>query len=163
MKFYDEPLSLFYKFYDVYQPFNFNKKVSYLGQWYFSQLQRTLLRLSQAHPRISYLFYSWPTHIGESVEKFCPGNRGSIPGWVRPKTQKWYLISPCITLSSIKYLSIVKWRKEERSNYWKWSLRVALDYGRKLYFIYIYIFVFLVSWFNGISTVVGYLMLKPSS
>ena len=31
-----------------------------------------------------------------------PGDRGSIPGQVIPKTQKWYLMPPCFTLSIIK-------------------------------------------------------------
>ena len=31
-----------------------------------------------------------------------PGDWGSIPGQVRPKTQKWYLILPCLTLSIIR-------------------------------------------------------------
>ena len=59
-----------------------------------------------------------------------PGDRGSIPGWVIPKTQKWYLISPCLTLSIIRYGSRVK-----RSNsvlLLKRSLRVTLDYDRQL-------------------------------
>ena len=31
-----------------------------------------------------------------------PGDQGSIPGRVMPKTQKWYLMPPCITLSIIR-------------------------------------------------------------
>ena len=38
-----------------------------------------------------------------------PGDRGSIPDRVIPKTQKWYLIPPCLTLSIIRYGSRVKW------------------------------------------------------
>ena len=38
-----------------------------------------------------------------------PGNRGSIPGWVIPKTQKWYLMPPCLTLSTIRWGLRVKW------------------------------------------------------
>ena len=38
------------------------------------------------------------------------GNLGSIPGQVMPKTfKKWYLMSPCLTLSIIRYRSRVKW------------------------------------------------------
>ena len=34
-----------------------------------------------------------------------PGDRGSIPGRVIPKTfKKWYLIPPCLTLSIIRYV-----------------------------------------------------------
>ena len=38
-----------------------------------------------------------------------PGDGGSIPGRVIPKTQKWFLIPPCLTLSIIRYGSMVKW------------------------------------------------------
>ena len=31
-----------------------------------------------------------------------PGDRGSTPGRVIPKTQKWYLMPSCITLSIIR-------------------------------------------------------------
>ena len=39
-----------------------------------------------------------------------PGNQGSLPGRVIPKTLKeLYLIPPCLTLSIIRYVSRVKW------------------------------------------------------
>ena len=38
-----------------------------------------------------------------------PGDLGSIPGRVIPKTLKWYLIPTCLTLSNIRYISRVKW------------------------------------------------------
>ena len=38
-----------------------------------------------------------------------PGDRGSIPGRVIRKTEKWYLMSTCLTISIIKYGSRVKW------------------------------------------------------
>ena len=38
-----------------------------------------------------------------------PGERGSIPGRVISKTQKWHLMQPCLTLSIIRYGSRVKW------------------------------------------------------
>ena len=38
-----------------------------------------------------------------------PGDRGSIPSRVIPKTQKWYLVTTCLTLSIISYGSWVKW------------------------------------------------------
>ena len=37
------------------------------------------------------------------------GDLGSILGRVIPKTLKWYLIPPCLTLSNIRYISRVKW------------------------------------------------------
>ena len=36
-----------------------------------------------------------------------PGGRGSILGRVIPKTQKSYLMSPCLTLSILRYRSRV--------------------------------------------------------
>ena len=38
-----------------------------------------------------------------------PGDLGSIPGCIIPKTLKWYLIPPWLTLSNIRYISRVKW------------------------------------------------------
>ena len=35
------------------------------------------------------------------------GDWGSIPRRVIPKTQKWYLMPPCLTLSIIRYVSRV--------------------------------------------------------
>ena len=37
------------------------------------------------------------------------GDRVSIPIWVIPKIQKWYLMPPCLTLIIIRYGSRVKW------------------------------------------------------
>ena len=72
-----------------------------------------------------------------------PGDLGSIPAQVIPKTQKWYLMLPCLTLSIIRYGSRVKWSNLEKGvapsptpwccNYRKGSLWVILDYGRQLY------------------------------
>ena len=44
-----------------------------------------------------------------------PGDRGSIPGRVIPKTLKWYLMPPYLILSNIRYVSRVKWSKEKSS------------------------------------------------
>ena len=73
-----------------------------------------------------------------------PGDLGSIPGWVIPKTfkKKWYLLPLCLTLSNIRYISRVKWSNPGKgvahspttqcSSYWKGSLQVGLDYIRQL-------------------------------
>ena len=45
----------------------------------------------------------------ETVFTNGQGDRGSIPGRVISNTSKWYLISPCLTLSKIMYVSRVKW------------------------------------------------------
>ena len=86
-----------------------------------------------------------------------PGLRGSIPGRVIAKSQKWYL-RPCSTLSSIKYVWSVKWRNPGKGvapsptppciSYWKGSLRIALDNGCQIYlYIYIYIYIYIVTWY----------------
>ena len=49
--------------------------------------------------------------IGMMVRAFANGPRdlGSIPGRVIPKTQKRYLMPPCLTFSFIRYWSRIKW------------------------------------------------------
>ena len=37
------------------------------------------------------------------------GDLDSIPGRVIPKTLKWYLIPPCLTLSNIRYVGRLNW------------------------------------------------------
>ncbi len=81
-----------------------------------------------------------------------PVNRSSIPGRVIPKTQKWYLIPPCLAFSTIRWGSRVKWSNPGKgvapspaprwSSYWKGSLRVTLDYSRQLYFTLLYIYIY---------------------
>ena len=84
------------------------------------------------------------------------GDLGSIPGRVIPKTQKWYLIPSCLTLSIIRCRSRLKWSNTGKgvapsptswcSSNWKGSLWVTLDYSRQLYLLYLYFFlVYLVS------------------
>ena len=43
-----------------------------------------------------------------------PRDRGSIAGRVIPKTKKWYLMPPCLTLNIIRYVSRVKWSNLEK-------------------------------------------------
>ena len=73
----------------------------------------------------------WETWVQSHVESY-------------QKLLKWYLISPCLTVSNIRYVSRVKWSNLGKGvalfptpqcrSYWKRSLLVALDYGRQLYF-----------------------------
>ena len=61
------------------------------------------------------------------------------------RLKKWYLITPCLTLSNIRYISRVKWSNPGKgvapspiprcSCNWKGSLPVALNYGRQLYLL----------------------------
>ena len=97
----------------------------------------------QNHGRTLYSLGQWPSLnqlIGLVGRVFANGQRdlGSIPGRIIPKTLKWYLIPPCLTLSNLRYISKVKWSNPGKwvapspiphSSYWKGSLLVALDYG----------------------------------
>ena len=55
-----------------------------------------------------------------------PGDRSSIPGWVIPKTQKWYLMPLCLTHSIIKWNNpgkgVAPFPTPTSSRYWKRSL-----------------------------------------
>ena len=71
-----------------------------------------------------------------------PGDWCWIPGRVIPKTQKWYLMPPCLTLSTVRYRSRIKWSNPENGvassstlrccSYWKESYLVAHYSGRQL-------------------------------
>ena len=72
-----------------------------------------------------------------------PGDLGSIPGRVIPKTPKMVLDAILLNTQHYKVLSRVKWSNPGKgvapspklrcSSYRKGSLRVTLDYGRQLY------------------------------
>ena len=61
------------------------------------------------------------------------------------RLKKWYLITPCLTLSIIRYWSRIKWSNPGKgvenfsilwcSGYWKGSLQVVLNNGRQLYLL----------------------------
>ena len=69
-----------------------------------------------------------------------PGDWRSIP-----RLKKWFLIPPYLTLSNIRYGSMVKWSNPgigvapsptpRYSSYWKGSLRVALDDNHQIYLL----------------------------
>ena len=95
-------------------------------------------------------------YIYDLIGRVFANNRCSISGRVMPKNKKWYLMPPCLTLSTIKYVSRVKWRNQGKgvapspmpccSSNWKGNSRVALDYRHKLYFyIYIYIYIYIMT------------------
>ena len=87
--------------------------------------------------------------IGLGVRVFAngPGDLGSIPGRVIPKTQK--MVLDASLLSTQHYKVRIKGKVEQSSegvapspthwcrSYRKGSLQVTLDYGRQLFFIYI--------------------------
>ena len=74
----------------------------------------------------------WETGVQSQVESYS-------------RLKEWHLMSPCLTLSIMRYGSRVKWSNPGKgvassptpqcSSYWKGSLLVALDYGSQLYFI----------------------------
>ena len=78
------------------------------------------------------LTYLWLPYALGRVFPNGPGDLGSIPGHVIPKTLKWYLIPPWLKLNIIMYLSRVKWSNPRKrvvlsltprcSCYWKGSL-----------------------------------------
>ena len=68
-----------------------------------------------------------------------PGDLGSIPGWVIPKTQKMVLDATLLNAQHYKVRIKIKWSNPGKevepsptpwcSSYRKWSLLVTLDYG----------------------------------
>ena len=91
--------------------------------------------------------YSLPTLIGLGVRVFAngPGDLGSIPGRVIPKTQKMVLDASLLSTQHYKVRIKGKVKQSRKgvapspthwcSSYRKRSLRVTLDYGRQLYFL----------------------------
>ena len=94
----------------------------------------------------SYLvsFLLWDIGLGVRVFANGPGDLGSIPGRVIPKTQK--MVLDASLLNTQHYKVRIKGKVEQSrkgvapspthwcSSYRKGSLRVTLDYGRQLYF-----------------------------
>ena len=78
-------------------------------------------------------------------------DQASIPGRVIPKIQKMVLMPPCLTLSIIRYGSRVKWYNPKKvvapfptlqySSCLNGSLWVALNYGRQLYLLLLWIII----------------------
>ena len=91
-----------------------------------------------------WLIFNWIISdnraIGIMVRVFAngPGDWGSIPDQIIPKTKKKsYLMPPCLTLSTIRYGPRVKWSNPGNSvalsptprcsSYWKGGLLVTFD------------------------------------
>ena len=97
-------------------------------------------------------------YFGPAVRVFAngPGDLGSIPGRVIPKTLKWYLIPPCLTLSIIRYGSRVKWSNPGKGVAPPLHLGVvAIEKGALgspstmvANFIYIYIQIYILTFMN---------------
>ena len=96
----------------------------------------------------SFSFFYLPD-IGLAVRVFAngPGDLGSIPSRVIPKTQK--MVLDASLLNTQHYKVRIKGKVEQSrkgvapsptlwcSSYRKGSLRVTLDYGRQLYLLYL--------------------------
>ena len=103
-------------------------------------------------PRIYIYIYIYIPDIGLAVRMFAngPGDLGSIPGRVIPKTQKMVLDASLLNTQHYKVRIKGKVKQSREgvapsptpwcSSYRKGSLRVTLDYGRQLY-LYIYIYI----------------------
>ena len=86
-----------------------------------------------------------PIASGVSVFANGPGDLGSIPGRVIPKTQKMVLDASLLNTQHYKVRIKSKVEQSKKgvapslthwcSSYRKGSLRVTLDYGRQLYFM----------------------------
>ena len=84
--------------------------------------------------------------MSKTIQFNGPGDLGSIPGQVIPKTQK--MVLDASLLSTQHYKVRIKGKVEQSrkgvapspthwcSSYRKGSLRVTLDYGRQLYFYF---------------------------
>ena len=70
-----------------------------------------------------------------------PGERGSIPGRVIPKTFKIVLDNSLLYTQHNKVRIKDKVEQSSPSRYWKGSLQVTVDSGRQLNLLYIYIYI----------------------
>ena len=126
--------------------FSFNYILSLSLSFSFSLSLSLSLSLIHTHTQSLWLpyFHSF-TIIGLAVRVFAngPGDPGSIPGRVIPKTQK--MVLDASLLNTQHYKVRIKGKVEQSrervalsptpwcSSYRKGSLRVTLDFGRQLY------------------------------
>ena len=116
-------------------------------------------RITKSYPQYLQILLHYQL-IGGRVFTNGLGDRGSIPGWVIPKLKKWYLITPCLTLSIIRNVSRVKWSNPGKgvashptpqySSFWKGSLRVIFDYSCQLFYL---ILIYYLQYFTSNITV----------
>ena len=80
-----------------------------------------------------------------NIQQMAPETRVQSQVKSHQRLKKWYLMPPCLTLSIIRYGSMVKWSNPEKgvapfptlwcSSYRKGSFRVTLNYGHQLYLL----------------------------
>ena len=100
-----------------------------------SKIQPTNLFMGKGLGEYMYpLFFFGP--VGR-VFANGPGDQGSIPGCIIPKTLKMVLDTSFLNTQKYKVhiKSKVEQSRERSSSYWKGSLLVALDYSRQLYLL----------------------------
>ena len=108
-----------------------------------------ILRHSEYIHAYIFIYIYWLIGLVSRVFANGLGGLGSITGRVIPKTLKWYLIPPCLTLSNLRYVLRVKWSNPGKevapfptprcSSCWKGSLLVTLNFSCQLYLLYFYI------------------------
>ena len=82
----------------------------------------------------------------------CPGDQGSIPVESYQRLKKWYLMPPCLALTTIKWGSRVKWSNpgigvvpsptNRCSSYWKGAFGSPSTKIVEYVYIYIYIYIY---------------------
>ena len=129
--------------YDVRSIFKLSEKLSFFFQ---KRLISIVWHIKSCSLLIASLLFFIPD-IGLGVRVFAngPGDLGSIPGRVIPKTQK--MVLDASLLNTQHYKVRIKGKVEQSregvapfpthwcSSYRKGSLRVTLDYGRQLYLL----------------------------
>ena len=115
--------------------------------WHFFQVMNRILLhivlLKCPHTQIAFLKFTSCDNQGFSrVYSNCCCSCSFEPEIVNIGHQKWYLIHPSLTFSSIRLVSRVKLSnpvkgvapspKPRCSSYWKGSLLVTLDYGHQI-------------------------------
>ena len=99
------PHNLYLQFYCVLSIFSLIYRVFH-NYWYkIAASKRTWLRKDNHKRETECLVVSAQNHATGLMSRMFdkgPGDRGSNPCRVIPKTQKWYLMPPCLALSTIK-------------------------------------------------------------
>ena len=113
----------------------------------FEEIEKLPSHITRASQTFYNILLTWIPDIGLGVRVFAngPGDLGSIPGRVIPKTQKMVLDASLLNTQHYKVRIKGKvGQSMERvapspthwcSSYRKGSLRVTLDYGRQLYLL----------------------------
>ena len=82
----------------------------------YAALSRYLISIPKIPSCIENETIAPDSDIGMMIRVFAnnPEDLGSIPSQAIPKTQKWYLMPLCLTLSIIRLVSRVKWSNPEK-------------------------------------------------